>query len=426
MNNRDGSLDFKNMGDGSQNFIEIKPSRSQVLPIVKNRLRLMYRNKLFILLCILLPLFFSMLVNKIFQKKTFYQGVPIGVIDREESEFSSEIIKKIGANSAISMKTIGEKEIEEYISKEKVQAVYIFEEGMEKRIREGDYENIVSVYTVPGSLTAMGVSDIIAGEIVPYVCKYLVIIDGQKQLAQEEYVIIEEAISKRLKDLDQDPSFQLPVIADLRTPNVSEVDEKEEDGDIFAISMGLGLIVIFSTIFMLTGCSILIKEGENRVRSRIKLAGVAPFKLLFADIFSVTIAGISITFLQFILMYPVFEGMSLSGIFLVGLTMVFYIFTAASMLVLIASIFRNHISFQSFMPVMVLMMGILSGCVYSLELMPAAMEDIAIFMPTYWVHNGLSEIILFSGTFSSILPNLLVLLAMAGIFIVPARLIYRK
>ena len=107
MNNRDGSLDFKNMGDGSQNFIEIKPSRSQVLPIVKNRLRLMYRNKLFILLCILLPLFFSMLVNKIFQKKTFYQGVPIGVIDRDESEFSSEIIKKIGANSAISMKTIG-------------------------------------------------------------------------------------------------------------------------------------------------------------------------------------------------------------------------------------------------------------------------------------------------------------------------------
>ncbi len=414
-----------NSGDGSQNFTKVKFSKFQVLPIVKNRLRLMYRNKLFILLCILLPLFFSILVNKIFQKKTFYEGVPIAIIDRDQSQFSAEIIESIKNNKAISVESIKEGDIEEYISKEKVQAVYIFEEGMEKRITAGDYENIVSVYTVPGSLTAMGVSDIIAGEIVPYVCKYLVIIDGQKRLPQEEYRKIEEAISSRLRELSQDSSFELPVIVDLKTPNMGEVEE-EEDRNVFSVSMGLGLIVIFSTIFMLTGCSLFIKERENRVRNRIKAAGVEPFKLLFADIFSVTIAGIGITLLQFILMYPVFNGMTLTKILTVVLLMVVYIFTAASMLVLIASIFKSHISFQSFTPVMIFIMGILSGCIYSLEMMPTAMENIARATPTYWAHNALSEMILYKGSLSNITSNICVLLAMAGIFILPTRLMYRQ
>ncbi|SCN25724.1 Inner membrane transport permease YhhJ [Clostridium sp. N3C] len=408
MNNRDGSL------------------KSQILPIVKNRLKLMYRNKLLILLCILLPLFFSMLVNKIFEKKTFYEGVPIAIIDRDRSKISSEILKKISENSAISVKNIEEEDIEEYISKEKVQAVYIFEKGMEKRIMAGEYEDIVSVYTVPGSLTAMGVSDIIAGEIVPYVCKYLVIIDGQRQLPQEEYEVIEEAVNSRFKDLSNDPSYELPVIVDLKTPNSDEVKEKDKDRNIFSISMGLGLIVIFSTIFMIAGCSLFIKERENRVRNRIKVSGVKPFSLLFADILSVTITGISITIFQCIFMYPVLKGMSIKAILTVALFMAVYIFAAAAMLALLASIFKSHISFQSFTPVMILIMGILSGCVYSLEMMPASMKKVAIFTPTYWAHKGLSEMILFGGNLYNIVVDIFVLLAMAMIFIVPARFMYRN
>lgn len=408
MNNRDGSL------------------KSQILPIVKNRLKLMYRNKLLILLCILLPLFFSMLVNKIFEKKTFYEGVPIAIIDRDRSKISSEILKKISQNSAISVKNIEEEDIEEYISKEKVQAVYIFEKGMEKRIMAGEYEDIVSVYTVPGSLTAMGVSDIIAGEIVPYVCKYLVIIDGQRQLPQEEYEVIEEAVNSRFKDLSNDPSYELPVIVDLKTPNSDEVKEKDKDRNIFSISMGLGLIVIFSTIFMIAGCSLFIKERENRVRNRIKVSGVKPFSLLFADILSVTITGISITIFQCIFMYPVLKGMSIKAILTVALFMAVYIFAAAAMLTLLASIFKSHISFQSFTPVMILIMGILSGCVYSLEMMPASMKKVAIFTPTYWAHKGLSEMILFGGNLYNIVVDIFVLLAMAMIFIVPARFMYRN
>jgi len=408
MNNRDGSL------------------KSQILPIVKNRLKLMYRNKLLILLCILLPLFFSMLVNKIFEKKTFYEGVPIAIIDRDRSKISSEILKKISENSAISVKNIEEEDIEEYISKEKVQAVYIFEKGMEKRIMAGEYEDIVSVYTVPGSLTAMGVSDIIAGEIVPYVCKYLVIIDGQRQLPQEEYEVIEEAVNSRFKDLSNDPSYELPVIVDLKTPNSDEVKEKDKDRNIFSISMGLGLIVIFSTIFMIAGCSLFIKERENRVRNRIKVSGVKPFSLLFADILSVTITGISITIFQCIFMYPVLKGMSIKAILTVALFMAVYIFAAAAMLTLLASIFKSHISFQSFTPVMILIMGILSGCVYSLEMMPASMKKVAIFTPTYWAHKGLSEMILFGGNLYNIVVDIFVLLAMAMIFIVPARFMYRN
>ncbi|WP_163193785.1 ABC transporter permease [Clostridium thermarum] len=397
---------MKRRGDGSQ-----------VLSIIGNRFKLMLRNRLFILLCILLPLTFSIMVDRIFEKTNLYEAVPIAVIDRDGSPLSQKIVEDIKDNPALDLHTIEENEIEGYLSKERVQAVYVFKSGFEENIQKGQYEDIVSVYAVPGSITAMGVSDIIAGEIIPSICQYKVINAAEGLLPSEERQRIIEGINMRIEEYQSDHTFKLPVLVDTRTPQWTG-DQSEEDnkdnGDTFSVSIGLGLIIIFTTIFMLTGCSNIIKERENKVRNRIKTAGVASGKLLIADILAVALAGIIITVFQFIMMHTVLKGVSFQGLVAIALLMLVYTLAAATMLNLVASIFPRHISFQSFMPIVILVMGILSGCIWSLEMMPAALGKLAAFMPTYWVHDGLAQIILYGGGIHGILYNLAVLLAMAG------------
>lgn len=397
---------------------------SQVFIIIGNRFRLMWRNRLFILLCILLPLFFSLVVNRIFAKSSLYDSVPIAVIDLDNSILSQEVIENIKKNSSIDLKVIGEGDIENYISKEKVQAVYVFEQGMEADIQSGKYDEIISVYAVPGSLTAMGVSDIIAGEIIPAVCEYKVINAAEKLLPEEEREKIIEGISKRIKELQGNENFVLPVIADMRTPMKEKVSEEEKD--VFSTSIGLGLIIIFSTLFMLTGSSIIIKERENSVRNRIRAVGIAPFRLLAADILSLTSAGMIITVLQFLMMYTAFEKVSAEGLLAAFLVMLSYAFTASGMLLLASTVIKKRISFQSFMPVIILIIGILSGCIWSLEMMPSVIGRIAVFIPPYWAHAGLLELVLYQGRLLGILPNLAVLSIISGMLIFLSYMLYRK
>lgn len=399
---------------------------SQVFSIVCNRLRLVARNRLFIALCIMLPLLFSLMVNRIFTKSSLYDSIPIGIIDQDKSLLSQHIIEEVKSNPSILLETIEENEIERYISREKVQAVYIFKQGFQERIESGKYDDIISVYAVPGSITAMGISDIVAGEIMPFICEYKVINAAEKLIPEEERQKIKIGISSRMEKLHLDKDFELPVLVDERSPKDFDVMEEAEDRDIFSISIGLGLVVIFSTIFMLTGCSTIIKERENKVRSRIRSAGVSASKLIFADILAVAAAGVLITFLQFILINSVLREVSAVGLGIITLLMVTYALSAASMLILFAAVFPKHVSFQSFMPVVILIMGILSGCIWSLELMPEALEKLSVFMPTYWVHSGLVEIILYGSGIKNVGPSFVMLGLSIGIFSIPGYLLYKR
>jgi ABC-type multidrug transport system permease subunit len=272
----------------------------------------------------------------------------------------------------------------------------------------------------------MGISDIIAGEIIPSICEYKVINTAEKLLPEVEKEKIIAGISTRMEALHLDKDFELPVLVDMRTPLKGENVDEEEDKDIFSLSIGLGLIIIFTTLFMLTGCSAIIKERENRVRSRIKAVGVTPFRLMAADLLSVAFAGVLITSLQFIMIYTVLREVSTEGILIVSVLMVIYAFAAAAVLIVFSSIFRKHVSFQSFMPIVVLIMGLLSGCIWSVEMMPSAISTMSAYMPSYWAHSGLLEVILYEGDVQSVVLNLVVLLIMGGTFFIPGYFIYKK
>ncbi len=398
---------------------------SKFLSIVGNRFKLMLRNKVLIVLCLLLPLMFSFMVNKIFAKSALYDSIPIGIIDEDNSKTSKKILLELKNNSAISIEVLKQGDIEGYISREKVQAVYILKRGMESKLENGDYEGLISVYAVPGSITAMGISDIIAGEIIPYICQGKLVNGASQLLKNSDKAEIKKSIVLQLEKLKDNADYKLPVDITMKSPDKS-VEVVKQKGDNYSIQIGIGMIIMFSTIFMLAGCSTIIKERENKVRSRILVSGISTLSLLCADMTAVAAAGLLITFLQFALMFKVLIGLSVIAITLVFIVNFIYILCIAVMLIVIAAIFKSHISFQSFMPAVVLLMAIVSGCIWSMEMMPQAMDKISKFIPSYWAHNALTEIILYKGSFGSVKGSIAVMAIMLTAFLIPAYLIYRR
>jgi hypothetical protein len=203
------------------------------------------------------------MVNRIFEKSDLYDSIPIAVIDKDQSKLTEAVIESLEHNKAIRLELISERKIEGYISSERVQAVYIFEEDMESNIEKGKYEGIVSVYTVPGSITAMGISDIIAGEIVPYITRAKVANSTIKLIKNEEASKIRDSIYKRVEDIKGDLDYTLPVNVSMRTPEKALVEEDEnQKGDIFSIQIGLGLIIIFLLYLCLPAAALSLRRGK--------------------------------------------------------------------------------------------------------------------------------------------------------------------
>ncbi|MFN8463332.1 MAG: ABC transporter permease, partial [Anaerolineales bacterium] len=63
-----------------------------------------------------------------------------------------------------------------------------------------------------------------------------------------------------------------------------------------------------------------------------------------------------------------------------------------------------------------MLMGMLGGCWFPLELFPPVMQKIAMIFPTYWSMQGLLDLLLRGGGLINVLPEAGVLLGFAVIF----------
>ncbi|MDT8716121.1 ABC transporter permease [Clostridium sp. 19966] len=385
-----------------------------ILKLASNRLRLAFKSRVFIIICIVLPLMFSVLAGKIFVRSSLYDGVPIGVIDEDHSGMSQKIVDGISKNKALICCRIEYKDIKPLLDREKVQAVYIINKGFEKNIENGQYEEAVSVYSVPGSITAMGISDIIAGEIMPYITKYRAVKYAASILKHESAKDIETNVEKNIERYAEDSDFNMEIQVQLKNPDTKS--DADVNKDLFSSNMALGMIVIFLMLFTLQGCSSIIYERTSGVRRRIIASGISTFKVLLGDMLGLFALGTVFMMIEFVFIAYVLKVYSMRTIFSGFLITLPYILALSAFMMFMAHIFNSQVAFQSFMPVIVLIMGILSGCLWSLELLPKNIVLLSKLTPSYFAQNSLANILIYKNMPSSCLFNILILLLMTSIY----------
>jgi len=376
--------------------------------LLKVNLKILSRKKVLMVLIILAPLVSLMFAQTIFTSAAFFDKVPIALIDEDNSVTSQRIMASISNSTSLKCKIINKKDIVKTLNDNVIQGVYILNSGLEEKLKKQEFDNLITVHYLPDNLFAIGITDVIASKLSYYVCGNKAANIGQQVIGKNNSVrIYDDIIDYNLSRIN-DPEFKLPLNVKSLSPGSKIENTALLKGNVVSKQFALGMVIIFTTLFLLPGCSSIMKTRASGVYKRIQAAGVNKSYLFLSDLISIMLSGIFVFSLQLFLLSRVMEIGFKSFAFVI-ISCVIYMFCISNLFILSTRVFKNYINLQNIMPVIILFMGLLGGCLWSVELMPKSILIVAHLMPTYWLHQALTSLILYNGNVNDILLGLVVL-----------------
>lgn len=394
--------------------------------IVLNKVKRNLRNRLLLLICIILPVVFYMLAGEIFTKSSISDNIPVAVIDEDKSDMSRSIVGNLKKNKTLKVYEINRKDMRSRLSSGSVQGIYILKSGMEEKIISGEYDGLLEVYYLPDNFVAQGITDIIAGELLEYVCSISASEEGREVLeGYGEKIDLLPEILVAADKIKEENITRLPVNIKMETPDNQRIEISNFDGRTIPRKFGLGMVIIFNTLFLFSGCVEILREKCSGTTKRIYATGVSALEFVISDILGLMLAGMAVGIIQFIL---ISRSIGLGNLYKSGTVIIIYavyLFVAANILLIFAGIFKNPVSFQSFIPVVIFFAGLLGGCLWSTELMPGGIIYISRLLPTYWVHDALTKVVIYGLPAVKALKNILILLV-TGVISMGANIYIRQ
>ncbi|CAM4488502.1 ABC-2 type transport system permease protein [Paenibacillus endophyticus] len=178
-------------------------------------------------------------------------------------------------------------------------------------------------------------------------------------------------------------------------------------------SIGYLLILMLVSASNLSG--ILIKERENRTYYRLLSSPISPRTYVLSNIIvnlTMMMLQIAVTLLIMMTIFHVDPGIPYWSMFLI--LVLFALVAIGLSLVIVA--FSSSSSTASGMQNMILIpTSLLSGCMFPLVLMPETMQQLARFLPQYWLLDTFSDLQQ-GGSFGELSLNLIILIAFSVVF----------
>lgn len=388
------------------NLIKIK----NIILLTKTKMRIMLRNKPLMALIMLLPVIFNLFVCRIFINKDDTRKLPIALVDEDKSITSRKIIKGLYDNELLKCTVTDKKAAYTLLKKEKVECLYIFKTGMENRIHNGNTNGIIQVSYLANNISSSGINDILAGEIMPYICTSIASREGEK--LYKKYGIEDKDISNKISEESFTTVNELPLDINNSISSGKNVNYSLINYNIIKQKSIFGIISIFITFFLFTYCIIIIKEAKLKITSRIKLSPVNDFEIYISNLISFEIIGLLITIIEFMLLNYVFRISILDKLASIIFIYFIYIFSVCSFLMVIVKLLNNSTAFQSFIPIIILFFSIISGCMISTEMFPSKIKILSYLVPSYWLQDGIVQIIIYNLKLIKIQKSLFALILM--------------
>ncbi|MCJ7687907.1 MAG: ABC transporter permease, partial [Clostridiaceae bacterium] len=162
--------------------------------LIAIRMKILFRKKILITLSILAPLILLMFVATIFTKPSFFNKVPIAVIDEDNSVTSRRILEGLSHNNSLKCTVIKKADISKNLNDNFVQGIYILNSGLQENIEKQKFDKLVTVHYLPHNVFAPGITDVIASEILYYVCGVKAASTGEKAISKNADIKVYDEI----------------------------------------------------------------------------------------------------------------------------------------------------------------------------------------------------------------------------------------
>lgn len=368
-----------------------------------------------LLFFIILPLVFTFLLAGGTPSGDADNRIRLVVVDQANTSISQEIIAELNGSTSIRPEVLTLEEAEDQFDSRRAAAVLVIPAGLDlKSIQDGSAQ--LDFRQQPNSLNATVAERAIQTairQVSSAVNAANMAVDeaearGTFESAEDEQTYFNEAL--KLAQSMQADAPERVLVVEGNTPDSVEFDPRASS------SAGQLITWVFIPLFGISG--LFAYERQQGTLRRVLTTPTSKATFLLG-----TISG------QVVMALIQMSLLLLFGSFVMGLNWgrepvaLFVILTCAALAAgAIGTTMGTFIKTESQASGLSIMMGmvmaLMGGCWYPLELFPAVVQNIVKILPTTWAMQGLLDLVLRGGGLVDILPEASVLLGFAGIFFV--------
>ena len=326
-----------------------------MIRLIIKTLKVLMKKKSYIIIGIIIPAFIVVFFSFEFIGEYKFK---VGVIDKDNSYVSKEIIKTIDDLEGIQAIEIKEDDYEILLITQQIQmSVTIYDDFQNKLLNLDNNEIKIK------SINESDVKEVVQTAI---------------DLKCEDLSMIAKMSNKdinKFKEINQDYNDESTKLS------LNDVDEERPK-----IENSLGLIIFL--IFIVAGniANFFIEDEENKTKIRILSSGISKWKYYVSLIFVFYIMSSLTTLIYYVLaqIFNIDFGMKNSINFLVVMLLLNLI--ALSFNLCIVSFTRSRYTSGILNVIIIIPCCMLSGVFWDYNIMPENLQEIGKFMPTRWVY----------------------------------------
>ncbi len=352
------------------------------LSILKNRLRVLFSDKLFVLAILVIPILLS-LISGYAQRKEKLGYVPVFLVDDDKTDSSKLLVERLYEKEGLQVKKGLLQDGQKEIRNNNMEAMIVIEKGFEKNLNNGNINSLITLIKSPSTYSAELIKEFIASEVLRIYSTDFT----YNWLSTKFDDINRQDVGKRIDEQWQpDP---------IMTITYEEVEVNTRGDRTITIppfaAASLGLLILFVMLGLLFGSGWLCEEKLNGTIQRTMSVKGALLPLFLGNIVALFIMGLFLTAV-FIVIQWVFFGVLLINGPLSLLVIVLYILCVASISMFLATVFESPHQLQASAPVLALITGIMGGCLWNLAGVPKPLLSMALLTPQGWTLQALTNL----------------------------------
>ncbi|EKO1913316.1 ABC transporter permease [Clostridium botulinum] len=362
------------------------------LLIVFNTIKVAMKKKSTLWITFVLPIILA--VFMIIMNTSGGRDIKIGINNKDTGIISKKLIKYVEKRDRFKIVNLEEKEINNFISKEKVDCVIVIPKDFSEEVYNNNIKKI-KIVSIKGS----EVTGLLENYLNIYIDNLKIIGNlhkGDKKSFDEFYNKTENGILKL---------------------NVEKVKDKSREKELSYITIGMLLMFVLTSSSNIS--KFILEERKNKTYNRIATTPVSPKQYILGNIFcNFMFSLIQISIVMIIVdKYVLKENLIGSKNLIILLTLIMFSIVAISISIFIVTICKSSSEASNLSVIVTVLSTMIGGGFWEIKIMPKFMQNLASFTPQKWAIDAIFKINT-GANFKDIGINMLILILFASTFFI--------
>jgi ABC-2 type transport system permease protein len=390
---------------------------SKVISIALKDMKLRFGSKAELLFFLILPLVFTLILSGVLFSDEAGKIVMV-MVDEDNSELSRKMVNLMQSSETVAPSLLGRENAQETFDKREAAAIMIIPSGMEASLKAG--QAVALDFTLdPSNLNGLAAQQEVQ-KAIDQISRGLVVASISTREAEQiqpfteaaqRQAYYDQSLTAAQQEFDSAPTR----IVITQPENTTEIATQLENQ---AAQASAGQLIIWVFIPLL-GTSQLM--ADERVRGTLRRLVTTPTRKP-TFLIGMTTGQFSYGLIQMLML--VFIGAVLLKVpwgqnpLALLVLLVSFGLASVAMGTMMGTFTRTPSQANGLSIALGMVMGLLGGCMFPLELFPPTVANAAKILPTTWAMMGMTQLTVYNGDLIQILPYATVLFGFSIVFFV--------